>query len=87
MPVGDENVAVRRDYDSRRVDERVRSIRADARFAERQQDLSLRTELENLVAFSALPFPVGRPHVSVAVHMETMGIHEHARAKAFQQLP
>src|SRR5437879_7270215 len=48
VSVRDENVSVRCDHNVGGVNERVRAIPADACLAERQQDPSLRIELEHL---------------------------------------
>jgi hypothetical protein len=95
MSVRDKNVAIRSDHNSRRPIEGVWTVPGDSGFPERQQDFSVRTELENLVALpvfadvircGASSDSVGHPHVSALVHKETVRIYENPRAKSFQKL-
>ena len=82
MSVGDENIAIRRDDDIRRPIESVRAVAGDSCLAERHQDSSIRTELEDLVAFAVFSVAIGHPHVSFFVHADAVGKHEHAGAEA-----
>ena len=61
MPVRGEDVAIGSDRDGIRLIEGVRSVARDSRLAERHQDLSLRIELEDLVALSIFALAVGEP--------------------------
>src|SRR5262245_43666618 len=86
MPIGDENVAVRRGHYVARTIEGVGPVTGNSRLAERHQHLSVRVELEHLVALAILPGRVGRPDVAVAVDMETVRLIEHSLAKHLQDL-
>src|SRR5438093_13439548 len=86
VSVRDENVSVRGDHNVARIDERVRAITADACLAKRQQDSSLRIELDHLQALAVFRLPVGGPDVAVFIRVETVWIHKHSRAKARHQL-
>ena len=66
-------------------------------FPERQQDLAVRTELDDDVALFLFSrelreFPlvcgslIGHPHVAVPIHIDLVGENEHAGAKAFHQV-
>src|SRR5262244_254636 len=69
MPVGDENVAARRDIDGGRGIELVGSAARDAGATERHQDRAVGAELEDLMTFAVAPEAVGDPHVAGVVHM------------------
>ncbi|PYS55072.1 MAG: hypothetical protein DMG13_05765 [Acidobacteria bacterium] len=86
MPVADENVAVRRDHNIGRSIEGVGTFRSNAGLAQRHQHLSIRAELEDLVAFAILSLRIGHPDVAVAVYSHPVSLHEHPRAKAFHEL-
>src|SRR5207244_11838993 len=86
MSVGDENIAIRRDDDIRRPIESLRAVAGDSWLAERHQDSSIRTELEDLVAFAVFSVAIGHPHVSFLVHADAVRKHEHAGAEASQEL-
>src|SRR5437764_11795016 len=87
MSVGDENIAIRRDDDIRRPIESLRAVAGDSWLAERHQHSSIRTELEDLVAFAVFSVAIGYPHVSFFVHADAVGKHEHAGAEASKSLP
>src|SRR5580700_1659500 len=63
MPVGDEDVAVGCDDDGGRRIEGIGGLARHAGLAERHQNLSIRTELENLMPLPAFALPVGHPNV------------------------
>jgi len=64
----------------------VWSIASDSRLTKRHQDLSIRVELEDLLALSIFSLGVGCPHVPVSIHKDAVRNHEHPRAEAFYQL-
>ena len=88
MSVGDENVTVRSGCDSGRPVEGVRTVSCNSCLTEHQQDLSIRTELNDLVALAVFSLCVSHPHVAVLVDMHAVREHEHSRAKTdFTGLP
>ena len=86
MPVADENVSVRRDYNIGRPIERVGAFLGNAGLTQRHQYLSFRAELEDLLAFSVLVLRVGHPDVAVTVYRHAVRLHEHPCAEAFNEL-
>src|ERR1700704_101170 len=68
MPVADEDVAIRSDGHGRRPIKSVWSIAGDSRLTERHQDLSIRVELEDLLALSIFSLGVSCPYVPVPIH-------------------
>lgn len=50
--------------------ESVRTLPGDSGLSERHQELSIRTELEDLVPLSVSSLGVGRPDVALLVHVE-----------------
>src|SRR5258708_11960351 len=82
MPVTDDDVAIAGNRDIRRSVEHVGAFTCDTGFAERQQHLALRTELDDLVALAIATSVVSRPHVALAVYVETMGVVEETLAEA-----
>ena len=86
MAVGDEDVAVGGDGDVGRPVEGVRSLRADARGAERHEQLAVAAELEDLVSLAVGAGLVARPHVPVVRDVEPVRPHEHAVAERLDQV-
>ena len=91
MTVGDENLAARVDDDIGRSDERVGTGDADARLAERHQQLAVTIEFEDLKAL-ALGLPrrvertaVGDPDVALRVDVQTVRLQEQALAEALHE--
>src|SRR5215813_10957759 len=67
VSVADENVAIGRDQNRGRSVEGVRTVACRSGLAEREQDLAVGAELEDLMAFAVLALGVGNPDVAVAV--------------------
>src|SRR4051812_12471091 len=86
VTVGDEDVAVARDGDVARAAEDVGAAAGHASFAERHQQLSVRAELEYLVAPAAFDLCIGHPDVAPAVDGHTMRLHDHPRTEALDHL-
>src|SRR6267378_7826125 len=86
MPVADEDVAIRSDGHGGRPIKSVWAIAGDSRLTERHQDLSIRVELEDLLALSILSLGVSCPHVPVPIHQNAVRDHEHLRAEALHEL-
>ena len=86
MSVRNEDVAVRSDCDFGRLIELVEARSGNARLAERHQELSFRTELQHLLALSGYGSVVGDPNVTVFVHGDFVGAHDHALSETLQQL-
>src|SRR5438105_13441848 len=86
VPVGDENIAVRRRDDGGRRIEFVAAAAGLSGLAEGEQQFSVRAELENLMAFAVAAEAVGHPYIAVTVDMEAMWKQDHAGAEAFEQL-
>jgi len=63
------------------------AIAGDSRLTERHQDLSIRVELEDLLALSIFSLGVGCPHVSVPIHQDAVRDHEIPAPKLFTSLP
>ena len=72
MPVGDEDIAARRDQDRRRRVEFVGAVARMAGLAERHQEFAVGTELEDLMAFAGGAEGVGHPHIAIAVDMKAV---------------
>src|SRR5262245_1635098 len=81
MSIGHENIAARRSNNGRGPIECVLAVSRHARFSKGQQNLSIRTELDNLVAFAVFSVGVGYPHVAVPIDVHPMRKYEHARAE------
>src|SRR5882724_1258317 len=86
MPIRNENVAVRRCHDVAGPIESVGPVAGNTRLAERHQHLSVRAELEHLVALAILTGRVARPDVAVPVDVETVRLIEHPLAEHLQDL-
>ena len=65
MPIGDEDVAVRRHQDRGRRVEFVRTVAGHAGLAELHQQLAVGTEFEDLLAFAVLAEAVRDPDIAV----------------------
>src|SRR5204863_3710860 len=85
VSVRDENIAVRSGEHVRWPVEGVRAVSGDPGPAERQEDLSLRAELHDLVAFAVLSIRVGNPHVAGSVDVDAVGKREHPRAETLEK--
>src|SRR6266853_3478487 len=86
MSVADENVAVRSDGHRRRPIESVRTVASHSRLAKRHQHLSIRAELEDLVALSVASLGVSYPYAPIPIHEDTVRNHEQSSAEALHQL-
>src|SRR5262245_45714718 len=91
VPVCNEDVAVGRSDDIRRLIECVLALAGDSRFAQRQQDLSFRAKLYDEVALACGPGrcggctwrnAVGDPDISLPVDVYSVRKGEHSFAKA-----
>src|SRR5467141_4090453 len=87
MPIADEDVAIRGNGHGGRPIKSVWSIAGDSRLTERHQDLSIRVELEDLLALSIFSLGVSCPHVPIPIYQDAVRDHEHPRAEALHQLP
>src|SRR5436309_8130553 len=85
VSVGDENGPVGSDGDGGRAIEGVLASAGDSRLAQRQQNLPVRTEFENLLALAVFALAVSGPRVSVLVHRETVRKNKHSCAKAVDE--
>src|SRR5439155_1153280 len=92
VTIGDEDLAAAVHHDVGRRDEGVRTGFADARLPERQQQLAVAIELEDLEA-SALDLPrfvegtaVGDPDVALGVDVQAVRLQEHSRPEALHEL-
>src|SRR5262249_21337843 len=85
VSVADVNVAVRCDGDVGRSIEGVRAVSGNARCAQRHQDLSVRTELEDLLAPSVCCHVVSYPDVSLVVYAYAVRRDEHPCAKVLHK--
>src|SRR6266851_6520091 len=86
MSVADENVAIRSDGHRRRPIESVRTVAGHSRLAKRHQHLSIRAELEDLVALSVASLGVSYPNAPIPIHEDTVRNHEQSCAEALHQL-
>ena len=93
MSIRDENIPIGRNQDGGWLIERIRTISGDTGLAERHQDLSVGTELENLMTLSVLvrilaigSFSVRHPYVAFTVDANTVRTDEHSRPKALHRL-
>jgi hypothetical protein len=86
MSIGDEDVAVRSNEHRRWRVEFVSTTAGDPGFAEREQHLAVRTELDNLMTFALLAQPIGDPDVALAIDMDAVRQHQRANAEAFHQV-
>src|SRR5881409_963489 len=86
MSLGDENVAVRRDNHIRRLVEQTWIGAGNARLAERHQQLSIRTELEDLITLTILYLRVGYPEVPLRIDRGAVRKHKHAFSPASEKL-
>jgi len=73
MPVAHNYVTVTGSRDIGRGVEHIGARTGDTGFAKREQDLALRTELDDHVALAIAAGVVGRPHVALAIAMEPRG--------------
>src|SRR2546430_2164568 len=85
MSIGDENVAVGSDHNGGGAIEGILAIAGDSSLAQRQQNLPIGAEFENLVPLAVFSFCVSGPHVPVLVHGETVRKHKHSCAKAVHE--
>jgi len=84
MPLGDKDIAVRRDcYIGRRI-EQSRLRTGHPRLPQRHQNLSFRAELEDLLPFAVPSLFVGHPQVSCPVHLSPVREYEHALTPTLQ---
>src|SRR5215813_2336922 len=81
MPIGDEDVTVRRGDNVAWPIKRVGPVAGNSSLAERHQHFSIGAEFEYLVAFAVLAGGVARPDVAVAVHVEAVRLIEHPLPK------
>ena len=92
VPVGDEDVAVRRHGDVAWRTEVIGPATGLSGCAQRHQHLAVRAELDDLLpAFVALGRPVlgdcvRHPDIAVAIHVEPMRPDEHSAAEALHDL-
>src|SRR5262252_1828063 len=86
VSVADENVAIGRDQNRGRSVEGVWTVACRSGLAEREQDLAVGAELENLMAFAVLALGVGNPDVAVAVDKNSVRKHEHSGTETFHQV-
>ncbi len=84
VPVGDENVAVRRGDDIRGPVEGVGAVPGDPGLAQGEQHLALGAELDDLVAFAFLAVGVGDPDVAGPVDVNAVGKGEHPGTEALE---
>src|SRR5258708_10878483 len=68
MSVADEDVAIRSDGHRRRPIESILGGAGHSRLAQRHQDLSVRTKLEDLVALSVASLGVRYPNAPIPIH-------------------
>lgn len=85
MAVGDEDVAIGRDYDIGGVIERVFSCAGNAGFSQYQEDFAVGIHFENLLAFAVFGAAVADPDVVIAVNVEAVSLNEHALSEAFEK--
>src|SRR5262245_23348098 len=81
MSIGHENIAVWRSDNSRWSIECALAVSCHARFSKGQQDFSIRTELDYLVAFAFFSVGVRHPYVAVPVDVHAVGEYKHTRAE------
>src|SRR2546428_14152123 len=81
MSVGDENGPVGSDDDGGRAIEGILARAGDSGLAQRQQNLPVRAEFENLLPLAVFALAVSGPHVSVLVHRETVRKNKHSSAQ------
>ena len=86
MPVGDEDVAVRRGHHRGWRVELIGRAAGLVRLAKHEQHLAVRAELEHLVALAAAAEPVGHPDVARTVDVQAMRKQQQAGAEALDQL-
>src|SRR5205814_6655514 len=72
VPVGDEDIAVRRGHDRGGCVEFVLPAAGLAGLAEREQQLALGRKLEHLMALAPEAEAVGHPDIAVAVDMQAV---------------
>src|SRR5580704_5728840 len=82
VAVGDEDIAIRRDYDVGRAVELVIAIAGDARLADRHQHPPIGTEFYRRFAAAIAGLAIGDPDIAVAVSTEAMWPVDQARAEA-----
>src|SRR5690349_6007990 len=86
MAVRHKDVAIGGNGDFRWLIERVEPRAGNTGLSERQKNLAILIEFENLLAFAVLDAVVGNPEVAVAVHTNLVGTDEESPAKAFDEL-
>src|SRR5437773_11156817 len=88
MAVGDEDVARGRRHDNiGRLIEEIRSRPGNTGLPERQQHLTLRVELEDLMPLAVLPARVGHPEVAVPIDGGAVRKDEHPLTPRLEQPP
>ena len=80
MPFGDEDIAVGSYDHIGRLIEKAGRITGHSGFTKRHEDLSIRAELENLLALSIAALFVGHPEVSILVDRRAVRKVEHSLA-------
>jgi len=75
-PVTHEDVAIAGHHDIGGSVEHVGAFTCDAGLAERQQDLAVRTELDDLMALSVAAGVIGRPHVALVIDRKAVRVVE-----------
>src|SRR5579871_1245953 len=99
MPVGDKNVAIRRNGYAGWPVEPLRAACGHSLLAERQEHLAFRAQLEDFLAHDdaagvsrghaenrLLVVDIGGPQVAIAVHREPVRIGKQSRAEALEKL-
>ena len=86
MSIGDKDVTVGCDCHRRRPIEETRRVTWHAGLAECHQHLSFGTELDDGVALPVLAISVGDVDVALLIDGNAVREHEHAGAKALDQL-
>jgi hypothetical protein len=96
VPVGDEDVSIGSGHDARRRTEVVFVVSADTGFAERHQQLPVRTEFPHHVPRlharlcgrrdRVVGRRIGRPDIALAIDVEPVRPDEHLGAEAFHDI-
>src|SRR2546427_4563804 len=86
MAFGDEDVAIPRKGDSRRSIEDIRALAALACLAQSHQDLSVRRQFEDLIAFAFFGVAVDRPDIPFRIGFHRVWEEEHIGAEILQYL-
>jgi hypothetical protein len=82
VTIGHEYAAVLRHERIGRSVEDLRAIACNTRLAERHQDTSRRTDLEDLLPLAVFRLAVGHPDVVIRVDEQAVRVDEHAGAEA-----